>query len=208
MSDSRTSDEQPPDVTTSESYSQDFVYAVRYALLGAVLFGAAAINFALLDTVRGRTAAAEFFSSFGPVTPSLGVDFAYFIGYVLLLFAVLSFVVVAYSGAVRPGMRATGMLDSASSTDESSDGADDDQQEDDRVVVMVTTTEGIQRFVPDTDCAECEQLATAVLAAAFDDGTPTRAVPLCAEHLGERREVLEDGPSPIEIELFSRSDVQ
>ena len=181
------------EVTTSGSYGRDVLDAARYALIGAVLVGGAAVNFAVLDTVRGRTAAAGFFSKFGPVTPSMGVDFAHFLSYILLGFSALAFLMVAYNGVVRPVRRATGTLDSAGNG--GSDGS--------RERICIETTDGTQTVAADAVCIDCGDRAIGVLSTAFEDSTPSEVLPVCPMHLHERRDEFEEQSQRVEVETFA-----
>jgi hypothetical protein len=191
MAERRPDDFPHGDVFSSASYRQDAVNAVVYAFIGVVLLGAAVLFLGFLDS-RSGTLGAEGVAETTPLTPAQAKQVGYLCVYFVAFTAAVSFLVVVYSGIVRPLQRAAGMLahTSADSTDDS------------RSSISVETTDGTQTFRPDAECVECEETAIGVLATEFVDSAAGEVVPVCPMHLHERRDELEAQSRRVEVETF------
>jgi hypothetical protein len=192
MGHSRDDDFPHGDVFTSETYRQDAINAVVYAVLAVLLLGASAIVLAFVDS-RSGLLGAQGVAENSPLSTGqarqLGSLCAYFAGAVGLL----SFLVAGYSGLVRPLQRATGMLD----------GAGDDSTDGSRTAISVEMVAGRRRVDPDAGCVDCEETAIGVVTTGFEDDTPRDVLPVCPTHLHERRDELEATDLRFEVETFA-----
>lgn len=183
----------------SDSYLRDLGHAVTYGLLGVLSFSFAATLLLIANAVADGRLPAFSTDAIVPQSTEIGVLAGHLLAYAGFFLSGVFFLTAVLFVVDRPLGYFTG------TTSESANGEAAAQEDpvDSRVVVSVTTTEGIQRFVPDTECAECDALAAAVLATEFEDETPTRAVPLCTAHLSHHNEIRENRSDGLEVERFA-----